>query len=136
MRIAAIVLLALAASAARAAEPVTPPPASSSPGLVGDVDRGRLVFGQCRTCHYPEKGYGHHNGPSLWNVFGRKAGTAEGYTHYSDSMKNAGFVWTPELLDFWLANQGRFLPGSTMVVFETTPQQRADLIAYLKQFHD
>lgn len=102
----------------------------------GDPDRGRLVFGQCRTCHYPEKGYGHHNGPSLWNVFGRKAGTAEGYEYYSDEMKKAGFVWTPELLNFWLANRDRFLPNSAMVVFPLDAQQRADLIAYLQKFHD
>ena len=104
--------------------------------IQGDAARGQLVFGQCRTCHYPENGYGHHNGPSLWNVFKRTAGTAEGYTHYSDEMKQAGFVWTPALLDFWLANPRRFLPNSTMVVFETTPQERADLIEYLQQFHD
>lgn len=110
--------------------------ASEAPTLKGDAARGQLVFGQCRTCHYPEMGYGHHNGPSLWNLFKRKAGTAEGYAHYSDEMKRAGFVWTPELLDFWLANPRRFLPNSTMVVFETTPQQRADLIEYLKQFQE
>lgn len=109
---------------------------SAAPAIQGDAARGQLVFGQCRTCHYPENGYGHHNGPSLWNVFKRTAGTAEGYTHYSDEMKQAGFVWTPALLDFWLANPRRFLPDSTMVVFETTPQERADLIEYLKQFHD
>jgi cytochrome c len=125
-RTLAALSLALAATVAHAAD---------AP-LQGDVDRGRVMFGQCRTCHYPEKGYGHHNGPSLWSVFGRKAGSAEGYEYYSDEMKNAGFAWTPELLDFWLANPRTFLPGSRMVVFPTTPQQRADLIEYLKQFHD
>lgn len=126
-----VLLLALAATSVSAENPATPATA-----IKGDAQRGQLVFGQCRTCHYPENGYGHHNGPSLWNVFGRKAGTAEGYTHYSDEMKKAGFQWTPELLDFWLANPRRFLPNSNMVVFETTPQERADLIEYLKQFHE
>jgi cytochrome c len=102
----------------------------------GDAERGRLVFGQCRTCHYPEKTYGDHNGPNLYGIFGRKAGSVASYAYYSDQMKNAGFAWTPELLDFWLANMGKFLPESTMVVFETTPQQRADIIEYLKQFKD
>lgn len=102
----------------------------------GDSERGRLVFGQCRTCHYPEKTYGDHNGPNLYGIFGRKAGSVASYAYYSDEMKKAGFVWTPELLDFWLANMGKFLPGSTMVVFETTPQERADIIEYLKQFKD
>lgn len=102
----------------------------------GDAERGNLAFAPCRTCHYPEKGYGHHNGPSLWNLFGRKAGSVPGFAYYSDELKNAGFAWTPELLEHWLANPRRFLPGSNMVVFETTPQQRADLIEYLKQFRE
>lgn len=124
-------LLLLFANLAAAAEP-----AITAAPLTGDVARGQRVFGQCRTCHYPEKGYGHHNGPSLWAIFGRKAGSAEGYAYYSEEMKQAGFTWTPELLDFWLANPRRFLPGSSMVVFETTPQERADLIEYLRQFRD
>jgi len=102
----------------------------------GDAERGRLVFGQCRTCHYPEKAYGDHNGPNLHGIFGRKAGSRESYAYYSAEMKQAGFAWTPELLDFWLANPRKFLPDSTMVVFETTPQERADIIEYLKPFRD
>ncbi len=121
--LAAAALLGL--SAAASAEPPK-----------GDAERGRLSFGQCRTCHYPEKTYGDHNGPNLYGIFGRKAGSLPSYAYYSDEMKKAGFDWTPELLDFWLANQGKFLPDSTMVVFETTPQQRADIIEYLKQFKD
>ncbi|MGB1562827.1 MAG: c-type cytochrome [Sinimarinibacterium flocculans] len=110
--------------------------ATAQEPVQGDAGRGRLAFAPCRTCHYPEQGYGHHNGPSLWSLFGRRAGSAEDYPHYSDALKAADFVWTPELLDFWLANPRRFLPDSSMVVFETTPQQRADLIEYLKQFRE
>ncbi len=46
--------------------------------LAGDAERGRLAFGSCRSCHYPEKIVGHHNGPNLHGIFGRKAGSAEG----------------------------------------------------------
>ena len=103
----------------------------------GDAERGRLIFAPCRTCHYPEKLVGNHNGPSLYAIFGRKAGTREGFEYYSDTLKNADFVWTPELLDLWLANPGGFLPGSSMVfVGLPNAQDRADLIEYLKQFHD
>lgn len=118
-------LLALTAGTSLAQEPVK-----------GDAARGRLSFGQCRTCHYPEKAYGQHNGPNLHGIFGRKAGSIADYAYYSEEMKKAGFIWTPELLDFWLANQGKFLPNSTMVVFELSAQQRADIIEYLKQFRD
>lgn len=103
----------------------------------GDAERGRMVFAACRTCHYPEKQVGNHNGPSLYAIFGRKAGTREGFEYYSETMKKADFVWTPELLDLWLANPRGFLPGSSMVfVGLPNAQDRADLIEYLKQFHD
>jgi len=101
---------------------------------VGDAARGRQVFAACRTCHYPEKGYGHHNGPSLFAIFGRTAGTQQDFDYYSPWLKKSGLVWTPELLDTWLANPN-MLPESAMVfVGIPDPQARADLIAYLAQF--
>lgn len=105
----------------------------------GSLERGRIVFFQCRTCHYVEKNYGHHNGPNLYGVFGRIAGTAAGFSYYSDAMKNAGkagFIWSPALLDIWLANPRTMIPGTAMVVFDLSAQQRADLIEYLQAFHD
>src|SRR3546814_3738134 len=121
-------LIACAISNAHAAPPSVAAPATvaatDSAALPGDPARGRKVFFQCRTCHYPEKAYGNHNGPNLYGVFGRKAGTREGYERYSETMKNAGFVWTPKLLDFWLAHPDTFLPGSNMIVFKTTAQER------------
>jgi cytochrome c len=102
--------------------------------LKGDPSRGRQVFAACRTCHYPERGYGHHNGPSLTAIFGRKAGSQPDFKYYSPWLKAAGFEWTPGTLDAWLANPGMF-PESTMIfVGIPDPQARADLIAYLAQF--
>ncbi|WP_187276576.1 c-type cytochrome [Parahaliea maris] len=103
-------------------------------GLTGDPERGRLVFGPCRTCHYPDPAMGHNNGPNLYRIFGRVAGKQEGFEYYSDTFKKAEFVWTPQLLDLWLANPGAMFPGSTMMSLGVPePQRRADLIAYLKQ---
>jgi cytochrome c len=121
---AAVVLTALASA-----------PGAAGP-LRGDPARGRQVFAGCRTCHYPERGYGHHNGPSLYAIFGRTAGTQPGFAYYSPWLASAGFVWTPETLDAWLANPTLF-PQSTMVfVGIPDPQSRADLIAYLAGFRD
>ena len=83
--------------------------------LTGDVERGRVVFGACRTCHYPDKGAGHQNGPSLWNIFGQRAGAQEGFAYYSAALRASGLVWSPEYLDAWLANPSGFLPGTTMM---------------------
>ena len=104
--------------------------------LHGDPARGRQVFAACRTCHYPEGGYGHHNGPSLFAIFGRTAGTHPGFAYYSTWLKSAGFEWTPETLDAWLANPAMFPDSSMIFVGISDAQARADLIAYLAQFHD
>ena len=107
--------------------------AGSGPAVVGNAERGRLVFATCRTCHYPEKGVGHNNGPSLWNIFNLEVGSQPGFD-YSPALRNAEFVWTPELLDLWLQDTRRFLPGNMMMSpGEPDPQRRADLIEYLKQ---
>lgn len=101
----------------------------------GNAERGRQVFQPCRTCHYPEQGFGNYNGPSLNGIFGRTAGTREGFAGYSRTLRQAGFTWTPELLDAWLASPGEFLADSTMIfVGIPDPQARADLIAYLQTF--
>ena len=131
-------MLSAAAVALRAEPPATeaatPQPVAVVPG---DPVRGRIVFGACRTCHYPDKGAGHQNGPSLWNIFGRQAGTQEGFAYYSEALKNSGLVWTPEYLDAWLANPEGFIRGTSMMSLGVPdPQRRADLIAYLMQFRE
>ena len=118
-----LLLIAPAAAAQQINEP-----------LVGDPERGRLVFGACRTCHYPEKVMGHNNGPSLHRIFGKVAGKQPGFEYYSATFRNATFVWTPALLDAWLADPRAMFPESAMMSLGVPdPQRRADLIAYLKQ---
>ena len=98
----------------------------------GNSDRGRLIFGQCRTCHYPEKGVGHNNGPSLHQIFGRVVGSQQDFEYYSESFTKASFVWTPAFMFHWLANPMQMFPESTMMSLGVVdPQERADLIAYL-----
>ena len=105
--------------------------------LVGDAARGRLVFGACRTCHYPDQGAGHQNGPSLWNIFGQRAASQEGFAYYSEALKASGLVWSPGYLDAWLADPSGFVPGTTMMSLGVPDAQaRADLVAYLLQFSE
>lgn len=47
----------------------------------GDPKAGAQVFQACAACHTLEPGV-HRTGPSLAGVFGRKAGTAEGFRPY------------------------------------------------------
>jgi cytochrome c len=133
MRVLAVIVALLSLAGAAPAQS----PANAPADTPGDPVRGRQIFAPCRTCHYPEKGYGHHNGPSLFAIFGRRAGTQEGFLYYSEAVKRSNLIWTPALLDAWLANPGSLLPGTNMM-FVGIPDARgrADLIAYLAQFRD
>ena len=102
--------------------------------LTGDPERGRLVFGACRTCHYPEAFMGHNNGPNLHRIFGKVAGKQQGFDYYSETFKNARFVWTPQLMFAWLENPMAMFPDSSMMSLGVPDAQaRADLIAFLMQ---
>ena len=57
----------------------------------GNPDQGRLIFAQCRTCHYPEKGVGHNNGPSLHQIFGKVVGSQQGFAYYSEFFYRSEF---------------------------------------------
>lgn len=135
---ALLALLLALVSHTHAAEPVPGPAKPFAERLAAaDVVNGRVVFGRCRTCHYPDKGAGHQNGPSLWNVWGRQAGTQEGFAYYSQALKDSRLVWSPEILDAWLADPRGFIPGNMMMSLGVPdPQERADLIAYLMQFRE
>ncbi len=101
---------------------------------LASVDRGRLVFGPCRTCHYPDAFMGHNNGPNLSGIFGKVAGKQPGFDYYSRRFKGAEFVWTPQLMYAWLENPMKMFPDSSMMSRGVPdPQDRADLIAYLVQ---
>jgi cytochrome c len=103
-----------------------------APYNTADLDNGKMKFGMCRSCHTIAPGGANLTGPNLHGVFGRKAGTLEGY-NYSDAVKAAGFVWDAEHLDKWLAEPRTFLPGTKMSFAGLKdPKDRTDLIAYLK----
>jgi cytochrome c len=100
--------------------------------VAGDPERGRLVFGPCRTCHYPDAFMGHNFGPNLHRIFGKVAGKQEGFEYYSRTFKEAQFVWTPRLMYIWLENPLAMFPESNMMSLGVPdPQTRADLIAFL-----
>ena len=104
---------------------------ASEPYASADRARGKNQAMICKACHSLDKGGPNMIGPGLYDFMGTKAGTRSGF-EYSAVLRNADFVWTPEALDAWLAQPGRFMPGNRMT-FAGVPdrQDRANLIAYL-----
>lgn len=106
--------------------------ASTASLAAGDAPRGAKLFRNCLACHSVEAGQ-HLTGPSLANIWGRKAGTAKGFMRYSDALRNAGVVWNEQTLDKWLKDSQDFIPGSEMTFPGIKEQQpRQDLSAFLK----
>ena len=55
----------------------------------------------CRTCHTIKEG-DNRQGPNLYRIMGRKAGSLPDYS-YSSAMKGADFVWDEEKLAHFIA---------------------------------
>lgn len=96
----------------------------------GDAAKGKKVFNKCKTCHEvaTEK---KKIGPSLKGLFGRTAGTVEGFA-YSDAMKASGIVWGEDTLKPYLADPKGTVPKTKMVFAGLKKEDDIeDVIAYL-----
>ena len=98
-----------------------------------DVSAGERLFKRhCGICHIAEKDSARRlQGPNLWGLVGRKAGTVEGF-RYSDANKNSGIVWSAETLDPYLTDPREVIKGTTMAfVGVKKPDERKAIIEYL-----
>ena len=105
---------------------------SASAFAAEDAQRGAKAYQACVACHSLEPGR-HFTGPSLANLFGRKAGTAPGFQRYSEALQKSGVVWDEKTLDAWIGDPTGFIPGNVMT-FAGLKDQRArrDLVQYLR----
>ena len=104
---------------------------TTAPGsaVAGDAARGKVLYeSRCVACHSID---GNLVGPAHRGVYGRRAGSVQGYD-YSTSLCNSHIKWTEKTLDRWLANPEGLIPGQKMGYSVPDPKDRADLIAFLK----
>jgi cytochrome c len=106
-----------------------------SPALAqhGDAARGQRDFRACTPCHSLESDR-NMTGPSLANLWGRKAGSLPSFERYSDALKSSGIIWDDRSLDEWLIDPQRMVPDNAMP-FDGIKDAaaRADLLAFLKE---
>lgn len=102
-------------------------------GLARQLARGEILSFACRPCHGLAPGDESPVGPHLYGMFGRSAGSLEGF-EYSAALRESGIVWTAETLDAWLTRPDELVPGNDMEFagFRSADDRRA-LIAYLRQ---
>ena len=105
---------------------------AAGPALSADATKGKKVFNKCKACHSLKKGK-KKVGPSLYGVFGRKAGTLKGFK-FSKAMKKSGVTWDEKTIDQYLTKPKAFIKGNRMAFRGLKKQsQRDDVIAYLKE---
>lgn len=106
---------------------------SSALAALGDASRGQQDFRVCAPCHSLEPDR-NMTGPSLANLWGRKAGSLSSFERYSDALKSSGIIWDDRALDQWLTDPQRMVPGNEMP-FEGIKDTlaRADMLAFLKE---
>lgn len=99
-----------------------------------DPASGEEIFKRCRACHQIGETAKSAVGPVLNGLFGRKAGTIEGFA-YSEANKASGLVWDETNFTTYIKNPRAAMPGNKMAFAGLKDDEDiADLVSFLKQF--
>jgi cytochrome c len=97
-----------------------------------DIEHGKTTFNtMCNVCHSVQTTGSPGEGPNLWGLVGRPAGSQPDFTKYSDALKASGLTWSTQNLDKFLVNPMAMVPGTFMPMLIPDDKTRADVIAYL-----
>ena len=121
--------LSIVTASAATAHPQPPAVPQRTP-LPRNASRGADLYeAKCGACHSLDS---NRIGPKHRGVFGRKSATVPGF-HYTAALRKLNVVWNRQTIDRWLQSPTAMAPGTAMGYRLTVPQERADVIAYLKQ---
>jgi cytochrome c len=98
----------------------------------GNPQRGAMVYRACAACHSLEPGL-HLTGPSLADLWGKKAASVSDFPRYSKALEAREFVWDETTLNAWIAKPAEFVAGSRMTFRGIEDERtRQDLMAFLR----
>lgn len=106
-------------------------PSSLAQQPAGDEAGQQAFNNSCRTCHSVKEG-DNRLGPNLNKIVGRKAGSLPNY-NYSQSMKEAGFVWDHDKLTRFMVKPDEVVSGNKMQPYGgVSAEEAAKVVAYLQ----
>ena len=98
------------------------------------VSNGELQFARkCSVCHTLTADGKRRAGPTLFGVFGRRAGGLEGYP-YSSALQNSDIIWTAATINrLFEEGPDKVTPGTKMPIQRMkNAQDREDLVSFLQ----
>ncbi len=114
------------------------------PAHAQDADAGKKVFKKCASCHKVGEGAKNGVGPMLNGIFGRVAGTVDGFKYGKSIVEagEAGLVWDDEQVALYITDPKGYMKDylkADKVKVKMTyklkkEQERLDVIAYLRQY--
>ncbi len=98
----------------------------------------KQAFTWCRFCHTLEAGGHNRVGPNLHRIMGQPASVVDHFS-YSEAfveLREAGFVWTPELVAEFIADPSGMVPGNRMryppmIGYDKSAERDAMIVEYL-----
>jgi len=117
--------------------PIAAPKAETAPiiqaaSTVTPMERGAKLYKRCKACHTLDEGGKHKVGPNLWNIYGAKAGSKDGF-NYSKVMAASEVIWEGETLDAYIKKPSEFMKGNRMsFVGLKKAEDREALLLYMK----
>jgi cytochrome c len=109
-----------------------------APGVASaqDAAAGERIFNQCRTCHQVGDKARNAVGPVLNGLFGRKAGSVEGYSYSAAYKALENKVWDVDNFTVYIKDPRGVTPGTKMVYAGLKDEtQIKNLIAFLQQYN-
>jgi cytochrome c len=121
------------------AQPAKPEPVPPVSPLMANADpaNGQTIAKKCATCHTFDQGAAAKVGPNLWGILGNHHAHMEGFAYSPAMAALKDKVWDYEALNEFLANPKADIPGTKMgFAGLKKPEERADVIAYLRTLSD
>ncbi|MCA0869834.1 c-type cytochrome [Seohaeicola saemankumensis] len=101
----------------------------------GEMENGERQFARkCSICHALGQTSARKAGPTLYRLFGRRAGTVTDYS-YSDTLTDAQIIWDADSINaLFDLGPDHYIPGTKMPMQRIAdPADRADLVDYLRR---